>query len=221
MRRLLVGLGVLALLLVAADRGAKYLVETTLADHVERKEGITGGVDVSIAGFPFLTQVVQNRFDEVDLSTPQLEATTPAGSVKVEDVEVDLRGVETSHRFTEATAASATGTGLVPYSAFDQFDPITVEYGGASPDGSGYLTVSAPSLGSESVRVAPSAADGLTLDLAALSTLSAALPKELRAFVGAEHEFGGLPHGITITSLDATESGLQVTLAGEDVTIAE
>ena len=40
MRRLLVGLGVLALLLVAADRGAKYLVETTLADHVERKEGL-------------------------------------------------------------------------------------------------------------------------------------------------------------------------------------
>jgi hypothetical protein len=220
MRRLLVGLGVLALLLVAADRGAKYLVETTLADHVERKEGVTG-VDVSIDGFPFLTQVLQNRFDEVDLTTPQLEAGTPTGSVDVEDVRVQLRGVETSHRFTEATAAFATGTGLVPYSAFDQFDPVTVEYGGTSPDGRGYLTVSAPNLDAGSVRVAPSAADGLTLNLSVLSTLSAALPKPLRAFVGAAHDFGGLPHGITITSLDATESGLQVALAGRDVTIAE
>jgi hypothetical protein len=139
----------------------------------------------------------------------------------VQDVQVDLRDVETSHRFTTAVARSATGSGFVPYSAFDQFDPVHVEYGGTAADGSGYLTVSAPSLGPASVRVEPSAVDGLTLNMATLSVLSAALPKELRTFVNSGHDFGGLPSGITITSLDATEGGLRVALSGTDVTIAD
>jgi hypothetical protein len=219
MRKLLVALGVLALLFVVADRASKYYVESTLADHVESTESVDG-VDVSIGGFPFLTQVLGNHFDQVDVTLPHLDARTSAGSVEVQDVRVSLHDVETSGRFTRATAASATGSGFVPYSAFNQFDPITVEYGGTSSDGTAYLNVSAPSLGAGTVRVAPSAADGMSLNLDALSVLTAALPKELRSFVSAAHDFGGLPNGLTIRRMEATEDGLRVTLAGSDVTIA-
>jgi hypothetical protein len=218
MRKLLVALGVLALLFVVADRASKYFVESTLADHIASTESVDG-VDVSIGGFPFLTQVVGNHFDEVDVTLPHLDARTSAGSIEVQDVRVSLRDVETSDRFTRATAGSATGSGFVPYSAFDRFDPITVAYGGTSPDGTAYLKVSAPSLGAGAVRVAPSAADGLSLNLDVLSVLSAALPKELRTFVSAAHDFG-LPNGLTVKRIEATEDGLRVTLAGSDVTIA-
>jgi hypothetical protein len=219
MRKLLVALGVLALVFVVADRVAKHVVESTLADHVEQMQSVDG-VDVGIAGFPFLTQVLGNHFDEVDVTLPHLDARTSAGSIEVQDVRVSLHDVETSDRFTRATAASATGSGFVPYGAFDQFDPITVEYGGTSPNGTAYLDISAPSLGAGTVRVAPSAADGMSLNLEALSVLSAALPRELRTFVSAAHEFGGLPNGLVIKRLEATEDGLRVTLAGSDVTIA-
>jgi hypothetical protein len=219
MRRLLVALGVLVLLAVVADRGSKYLVENTLADHIESKESVTG-VDVTIGGFPFLTQVIQNHFDEVDVTMPRIDAATSAGTVEVEDVRISLRDVETAHRFTKAVAATARGSGFVPYSAFDQFDPIQVQYGGTTTDGSGYLLVSAPSLGSQTVRVTPSAANGLSLDLDALSAVSAALPRQLASFVRRAHEFAGVPGGITIKSVQATEDGLRVTLVGRDLAIA-
>jgi len=219
MRKLLVALGVLALLFVVADRVAKHVVEGTLADHVEKMQSVNG-VDVNITGFPFLTQVLGNHFDEVDVTLPHLDAGTLAGSIEVQDVRVSLRDVETSDQFTKATAASATGSGFVPYSAFDQFDPIDVEYGGTSPNGTAYLDISAPSLGAGTVRVAPSAADGMSLNLDALSVLSAALPRELRTFVAAAHEFGGLPDGLTVKRMEANADGLRVTLTGSDVTIA-
>jgi hypothetical protein len=220
MRRLLVALGVTVLLFVAVDRGAKYLVEKTLADHVETTEGVSDA-DVSIGGFPFLTQVAENHFDEIDVSMPHVSASLPAGSLEVQDVQVALRDVETSHRFTRATAASATGSGLVPYAAFDQFAPVQVEFGGATPDGTGYLTVSAPSLGPRTVNVVPSAVDGLTLSLDSLSILSRALPTGLRSFVGGAHDFAGLPRGLRIERLDAAEDGLRVTLVGSDIAIAQ
>jgi hypothetical protein len=219
LRKLLVALGVLVLLAVVVDRGSKYLVENTLADHVEKKESVTG-VDVTIDGFPFLTQVIQNHFDKVDVTMPRLQADTTAGSVEVEDVRVSFRDVDTSERFTRAVAASATGSGFIPYSAFDQFAPVSVSYGGTAANGSGYLLVSAPSLGSQTVRVTPSAVDGLRLSLDTLSTLSVALPRQLRSFVASAHDFAGLPGGIVIKSVDATEDGLRVALAGKEIVIA-
>jgi LmeA-like phospholipid-binding len=219
MRKLLVAVGVLALLFVVADRASKYFVESTLADHIASTESVAGA-DVSIGGFPFLTQVLSNHFDEVDVTLPRLDARTSAGSIEVQDVRVSLRDVETSDRFSKATAGSATGSGFVPYGAFDHFDPITVDYGGTSPDGTAYLNVSAPSLGAGTVRVAPSVANGLSLNFDALSVPSAALPKGLRTFVSAAHDFGGMPDGLTIKRMDATADGLRVTLAGSDVSIA-
>jgi hypothetical protein len=219
LRKLLVALGVLVLLAVVVDRGSKYFVENTLADHVEKKESVAG-VDVTIDGFPFLTQVIQNHFDQVDVTMPRLDAETAAGSVEVEDVRVSFRDVGTSDRFTKAVAASATGSGFIPYSAFDQFAPISVAYGGTASDGSGYLLVSAPSLGSQTVRVRPSAVDGLSLSLDALSALSAALPGQLRSFVSSAHDFAGLPGGVVIKGVDATEDGLRVALVGKHIVIA-
>jgi hypothetical protein len=219
LRKLLVALGVLVLLAVVVDRGSKYLVENTLADHVEKKESVTG-VDVTIDGFPFLTQVIQNHFDHVDVTMPRLEADTTVGSVEVQDVRVSFRDVDTSERFTRAVASSATGSGFIPYSAFDQFAPVSVAYGGTDANGSGYLLVSAPSLGSQTVRVTPSAVDGLRLSLDTLTTLSVALPRQLRSFVAKAHDFAGLPGGIVIKSVDATEDGLRVALVGRDIVIA-
>ncbi|HSS68768.1 MAG TPA: DUF2993 domain-containing protein [Nocardioidaceae bacterium] len=220
MRRLLVGLGVLAILLVGADRGAKYVVEGRLADHIESKESVSG-VDVSIAGFPFLTQVVGNHFDQVDVTLPEFDARNSAALIDVQDVHVSFRDVATSNRYTRATAASATGAGLVPYSEFDQFAPVKVTYGGTSSSGDAYLSVSAPSLGPGAIRVVPSAADNLGLKLDSLSVVSAVLPRSLRTFVSASHDFGGLPSGISVKRLEATPDGLKVTLVGRHVTVAK
>src|SRR4051812_30097338 len=175
MRKLVIALVVLVLLAVAADRVAKHVVEGRLADHIENRQQFDD-VSVDVAGFPFLTQVVARHFDDVDIAIATLRARTGAGSIRMEDVDLALHDVSTSSDFTSATAAKATGSGLVPYSAFDAFAPVKVAYGGTTADGAGYLQVSAPSLGGGSLRVVPSAADGLRLNLGALSVVTRALP---------------------------------------------
>jgi hypothetical protein len=218
MTKLIVGLGVLVLLLVAADQVAKAVVEARLADHVEQREQASD-VDVDIAGFPFLTQVVQNQFDEVDVTLPRLETPTPAGDVRVEDLAVTLEDVETADRFQRAIAESVTGSGSIPYSAFDAFAPAKVEYGGLAPDGHGYLAISVPGLGS--LKVEPSVMDGTSLDLESLDTLRRALPRDLRALVGRPLGLAGLPTGLTVETVEATPDGLDVTVTGSQVTVAD
>jgi hypothetical protein len=218
-RKLLVGVVIVALILIGGDLVAKKVVEGRLASAAEGDFGVDE-VSVDIAGFPFLTQVVQNHFDRVAFSTPGVDAGASGSAVRVEDIEVTLRDVETSDGYRRATAASVTGSGFVPYSAFDPFEGVTVAYGGTAPDGSGYLVVSAPGLSSGSVRVLPSAADGLSLDLGALTVISSSLPRTVRSFIGSPLTLAGLPDGLAIDEIDATEDGLNVRLTGSDITIA-
>jgi LmeA-like phospholipid-binding len=218
-RKLLIAVGVVVLLLVVADRVSKHVVESRLADRIESRERVDG-VAVDIGGFPFLTQVVARHFDDVDVTMPLLRAQTAVGGVAVHDVRISLHDVKATDRFTRATAASATGTGLVPYSAFDAFAPVRVGYGGPTDDGSGYLEISAPTLGGGSIRVVPSVVDGTSLSLDALSPVTRVLPPSLRTFVSGGHALEGLLDGVTVRSVEATPDGIAVTLAGRHVRIA-
>jgi hypothetical protein len=218
MTKLIIAVGVLAVLLVAADQVAKAFVEARLADHVERREQAKD-VEVDIAGFPFLTQVVQNQFDEVDVTMPRLDTPTPAGDVRVENLDVTLQNVETSDRYQRATAASVYGSGSIPYSAFDAFAPAQIGYGGLAPDGHGLLAISVPGVGS--LQVEPSVADGTSLDLESLSAVSRALPPQLRPLLGRPLGLAGLPAGFTLKTVEATADGLDVTVTGSQVTVAD
>jgi DUF2993 family protein len=58
MRKLLIGVIILAVLLVAADRIAAAVAENQISDRLTSAYGLAGKPGVTIAGFPFLTQVV-------------------------------------------------------------------------------------------------------------------------------------------------------------------
>jgi hypothetical protein len=218
MRKLIVAVVVVALLLIAADRVAAFVVQDRLAAAVDAQEGVDGAT-VDIKGFPFLTQVLRNHFDEATVTLPTLETGTSSGSIRVQQVRVTLKDIETSRGYTQVAARSVTGSGLIPYSEFDQFG-VTVEYGGEATNGSGYLEVSLPSLSGQSLRVVPSVATGLTLDLGVLRGVAGVLPPAVRQLVQHPYDLAGVPAGITIKSIAATEDGLEVTLAGTKVKIA-
>ncbi len=80
MRKLVIAIVLLVLIAVVGDRVAAYVVEQQLASHIDSTDGVEGS-DVNITGFPFLTQVVDNHFDEVEVTLPQLDRETRAGSV--------------------------------------------------------------------------------------------------------------------------------------------
>jgi hypothetical protein len=86
---LLVLLLLLAGLAVVADRLAVGFAEDKVATQLADKGGLHGKPAVAIAGFPFLTQAVAGRYEDVKISLTAAELGQPAGT----RADVDLRGV--------------------------------------------------------------------------------------------------------------------------------
>jgi len=86
---LLVVLLVLVGLAVVADRVAVSVAEDKVATQLAAKGDLHGKPAVDIAGFPFLTQAVAGRYDDVKISLTADELGQPAGT----RADVDLHGV--------------------------------------------------------------------------------------------------------------------------------
>jgi hypothetical protein len=89
MRAVLIFVVLLVVLLAILDQVAVRVVESQLATRAQRSEGLAVRPDVSIGGFPFLTQVVAGRYRDVDVV---VDDYTQAG-VRVDQVRAELAGV--------------------------------------------------------------------------------------------------------------------------------
>lgn len=90
MKKLLIGLLVLVVLAVAADRVTQQVAANQVADRVQQAEHLSVRPDVTIHGFPFLTQAIRGRYGDVEAQVRGLQR----GSVRITDVDVHLRDVE-------------------------------------------------------------------------------------------------------------------------------
>jgi len=68
MRALLVVVLLLVGLAVVADRVAVGVAETRVGEQLAAEGGLAGTPEVDITGFPFLTQAIGGRYDEVRIS---------------------------------------------------------------------------------------------------------------------------------------------------------
>jgi hypothetical protein len=87
---LLLGLGLLA------DRVAHGIAEDRVATELAAKGGLQGTPEVEIAGFPFLTQAVGGRYEELRISLTAEQLGQPAGTradIALHGVEVPLSGI--------------------------------------------------------------------------------------------------------------------------------
>jgi hypothetical protein len=88
-RKFLVFLVVLAVLLVGADFGARYIATQKLGDALQSRLGVSQPPEVDIAGFPFLVQAVRGEYGDVSAVLPP-ETLGPLAEV---GVSVDLERV--------------------------------------------------------------------------------------------------------------------------------
>lgn len=72
---------------------------------------------MDIKGFPFLTQVAGGSLDDVEVGIKSYDAATgEAGkTIRIDDLEADMKGVSFSGDYSSATASSATGTATISY----------------------------------------------------------------------------------------------------------
>src|SRR5215467_12618873 len=100
MRKLLIGVIILAALLLAADRISVAVAENQISDRLTSAYGLAGKPAVTITGFPFLTQVVTGNYRQIDVSASQV----PAGGAVLHQLHVRLTGVH-------ATVSQVLGSG--------------------------------------------------------------------------------------------------------------
>ncbi|MFF1872722.1 DUF2993 domain-containing protein [Kitasatospora herbaricolor] len=113
--KLTIGLVVVSGLLVGADRIAVGVAEDEAADQLVRSGRLSQRPQVSIEGFPFLTQVLSMKLDDVRLSAEDLVVGDGRQQVALHSFKARLSGVEVSDSFNSATVDQGSGDGLITY----------------------------------------------------------------------------------------------------------
>lgn len=230
----LVVLTVLAGLFVAADRVAAHLAEEAAAEQVMQAEGLTGteSASVEIRGFPFLTQVLGKRLDEVDVRLTGMTAGTGDRQIAVTRVDAKLTDVHLGNGFSSATAERADGTAKISYEDLNTIAPdgVKVSYAGEDKAGRNQvrLTASLDILGRtvqfpEPIYSTVDVSDGDRVELHAKAIPGSDIPGaegRIRNLVDFGSEVSGLPSGLTLDDAEVTAKGLTLTLGGEEVELA-
>lgn len=227
---------VLAVLAVVADRVALYVTQGEVASRVQDRLALDGEPDVSIKGFPFLTQVLGGELDHVDLGIGSYGATVDDQELNIHDLDVDLDEVTLTGGFTEATAARAHGEGMISYTeltrAYGELLALSgngfgveFEYAG---DGRLLLVLQASAMG-QTLDVGEAAgelrlADGhVTLSVAEEEIPD--LPSQdmrdaVQRQLDQERTIAGLPEGLELSALEPTEEGLRIIVDGRNMTVS-
>ncbi|WP_329039526.1 DUF2993 domain-containing protein [Streptomyces sp. NBC_00178] len=227
LRILLIIAVVLGGVFVAADRVAVHFAESEAADRVGFGGAEAGSTDVSIKGFPFLTQVADSRLDEVDVKVKDIRASAAGRDIRISEIRARLRDVTLGAGYTSATAARATGTAVLSYAALTEAadEGVTVAYGG---DGKVKVTgsVRIPLVDRTVTRTVLSSVtlvDGDTVRVRADEVPGEGIPG-LEGLVRKKTDFergiGGLPGGLKLEKIEVAPGGLEISMSGADIPLA-
>ncbi|MFS8199213.1 DUF2993 domain-containing protein [Streptomyces sp. CWNU-52B] len=242
LRILLIVVVVLGGLFVIADRVAVGFAEDEAADRLKTNEGLASTPDVSIKGFPFLTQVVGGELDEVEVGIKNYDADTSGtgdapAKIRIDDLTAQMRGVAFSGDYSSAKANSATGTATISYAELlkaAKAEPVEVTTGvtaqvvGLSDGGNGKIKVEveATVLGTKLPRpvsvLSSVSVKGDTVEVHAdsLPKLGVQLAEDkARLITDFRQKIDGLPGGIKLDKVQAATDGVDIEVKGSDVSL--
>ena len=142
--------------LFAADRiGRSYaerIISDQVSDQVTSQKATSEKPDVTIEGFPFLTQVLHGRYDEIKIDLADFSGPTGKGDQKIKIPLLDIRArdvqasIDTLRSGGTIVAGTVSGTGSIDY---PQLIALINQPGLTLADKNGKLTGSAevPALG--------------------------------------------------------------------------
>ncbi|MGC5345731.1 DUF2993 domain-containing protein [Streptomyces sp. DT24] len=225
LRILLIIVVILGGLFVAADRAAVYFAESEIKDRIQISGGSTESKDVSIKGFPFLTQVVSGGLDEVEVDLKGVSTTTSGHPTRISTMKIQLHDVKLANGFTSATAARATGKAVISYEDLTKAadEEVSVAYGGnGKVKVTGTVAVMDRPV-SRSVLSTVTLADGNVIRVHADKVPGEGIPG-LEDLVRSKSDFNrtisGLPSGLNLEKVEVTPEGLEVSVSGTDVRLA-
>ncbi|MDG4858876.1 DUF2993 domain-containing protein [Streptomyces sp. T-3] len=234
---------ILGAVFVAADRIAVSYAEDEVAKKVQASEGLAEKPEVSINGFPFLTQIAGGELDEVEIGIGGYEAANGGDKVLIDELSAQATEVTLSDNFSSATAARATGSARISYAELlkaAKVKPVDLGLGatakvvGLADGGNGKIKVrveisgggakkeidvlsSARVEGGDTIKVN---ADDIPKKLD-LGVLAIPLPESvIREITDFEQSVKGLPAGIELDKVEAVEEGVAISGTAMNVNLA-
>jgi LmeA-like phospholipid-binding len=212
MRRLAITLLVLVILLIGADFGLRFVATNRIGDAIATRLGLASAPDVSITGFPFVTQAINGQYDTISATLP------PAafGPVQNVSVSVDLLGVRIplsdalSGNVDALTAEGGQVRMTIPVASIASavgLPALLVESAGGFLQVSTNLTVFAQQYPVRADLTATVVDSTLELHSGGVSGDGVALPAEVSQAIG------------TLISLDVPLAGLPFTIARGTATV--
>ena len=209
---------VIVLVLVGGDRAAKAYAEDRMASQVQSSLALSGKPNVTIQGFPFLTQAAARTFNTVDVNASN-ETAGPGGQLQIASLTATLHGMHI-HGTNSATVDQFTASALVTFTALAHAGGIpqgitlapagpnqlkaTVDILGFSSDATAKVT----QVGSNKINVKITDFGGVPADvLGSLTDFNISIPK--------------LPAGVKIQSISITQQGLRITASGQNTTLSQ
>jgi hypothetical protein len=221
-RRYLIALVIIVALLVALDFAARVAAQNILATKIQQ-QGLSQKPDVTIGGFPFLTQVASKDLQQVTV----VAANLVEGPVTVTKVDATATGVRLdSYSAASGTITNLSGTALISFASLgntlaQKFGPLGSLLHGAGLN----LTAAGPNevraslnllvtSGSATWRVTRLSGNQLYISLVS----SSGVPKSvLGSIENGTVQIPKLPLGLTINSVSVTPSGVIGRLSSHDV----
>ncbi|MDH2392706.1 MULTISPECIES: LmeA family phospholipid-binding protein [Streptomyces] len=225
LRVLLIIAVILGGLFVAADRLAVYAAESRAADRISLQQSTAASKDVSIKGFPFLTQVADKRLDEVEVTLTGIRTSASGRPVRISELTADLYDVRLGDGYGSAVAARAQGEARISYEDLSAVaeEGVSVAYG---ENGKVKVTGSVEVLGrtvTRSVTSTVSLVGDDTVRVRADSVPGEGIPgieDLVRKKTDFDRRLGGLPAGLKLEKVEAKPDGVVFTVTGENISLA-
>lgn len=214
---------VLGVLLVVADRVGVRVAEKAVAQQIASRGGLQGTPQVQIAGFPFLTQAVAGKYQDVRVHLTADQLDQPAGTA----ADVSLRGVQValpdvlSRSVHEVPVDRVDGTATLPYSL------LADRIGGdtrVTPEGSGVRVTRSVSVLGQEVPVSAAGTVSLSggdvvIDVQQAEAAGVDVPgpvlRRAAALLGTRYPVPALPFGLQLTGVTPSPDGVRVAVQGQ------
>jgi hypothetical protein len=242
LRILLIVVVVLGALFVVVDRVAVHFAENEAASKVKTDENLATTPDVSIKGFPFLTQVASGELDNVELGIKTYEAPTGnttggSSTIRIDDLKADMKDVKFSSGYSSAIAATATGSASISYDQLlkaaksqptDVFPGVKAQLVSLSDGGDGKIKadmkVTVTGVGTTTYPVLST----VTVEGNTVKVHADNLPKlvvdladsRIRSITDFQQTITELPGGVKLDSVQAAKAGVDIKVKGSNVNLA-
>ncbi len=227
MKALLVVALLLLGLLVVGDRVAVGFAEDKVATEIAAKGGLQGTPEVDITGFPFLTQAIGGRYDDVRISLTAAELGQPEGTradIALHGVRVPLSAV-LSGSVSEVPVDRIDGTATLSYALLSaQLEGDTT----VTREGSGLRIARTVELLGQTVPLTAAGTvtlDGndLVVDVQQVAGAGVEVPDWLLSratgLLDLRYTVPALPFGLKLTSVTPADDGVDLGLQGTDTVL--